>query len=71
MHNFREISQLVLEAGGGLQVADARELATAVADLLTDDERRRRMGETGHALLAANTGATSRIISVLRRLAGA
>jgi 3-deoxy-D-manno-octulosonic-acid transferase len=71
MHNFREISLLVRESGGGLQVADGRELAAAVADLIKDGEGRRRMGERGHALLAANAGATERTLSVLRRLTGA
>jgi 3-deoxy-D-manno-octulosonic-acid transferase len=70
MHNFKEISRLVLEKGGGIQVGDADELATAVVSLLDDHEERKYMGEKGYALLAANAGATERTLSVARRLTG-
>jgi 3-deoxy-D-manno-octulosonic-acid transferase len=70
MHNFKEISRLVLERGGGIQVAGADELSAAVTSLLDDREESRRMGERGHALLADNAGATERTLAVARRLTG-
>jgi 3-deoxy-D-manno-octulosonic-acid transferase len=70
MHNFKEISQLLLAVGGGIQVASGAELAAAIRRLLDNDEERRRMGERGHALLQANTGATEHTLTVIRRLLG-
>jgi 3-deoxy-D-manno-octulosonic-acid transferase len=70
MHNFKEISQLLLEAGGGIQVASSSELLAAVRRLLDNDEEGRRMGERGHALLDANAGATEHTLTVIRRLLG-
>lgn len=68
MHNFKEISQLLLAAGGGIQVADADTLSASVERLLDDDEEAARMGERGHALLVANAGATANTMAVIRRL---
>lgn len=70
MHNFKEISQLLLAAGGGIQVADPTELTTAVRRLLDNHEEACRMGERGHALLEANAGATEHTLVVIKRLLG-
>jgi 3-deoxy-D-manno-octulosonic-acid transferase len=70
MHNFKEISQLLLAAGGGIQVADADALGAALKGFLDNREAAWRMGERGHALLAANAGATEHTMAVIRRLLG-
>jgi 3-deoxy-D-manno-octulosonic-acid transferase len=70
MHNFKEISELLLAAGGGVQVADAAELTEAVRRLLDHHEEASRMGERGHALLEANAGATEQTLAVIRRQLG-
>jgi len=68
MHNFKEISELLLKVGGGIQVASSAELVAAVRRLLDNDAEGRRMGERGHALLEANAGATEHTLAVIRRL---
>jgi len=68
MHNFKEISRLVLQAGGGWQVANAAELVVELRHLCTDPDRGRHAGENGYALIARNAGATKRTITVLREL---
>jgi 3-deoxy-D-manno-octulosonic-acid transferase len=70
MHNFKEISQLLLAAGGGIQVAGRNDLPGAVKRLLDNVDEGRRMGERGHALLEANAGATEHTLAVIRRLLG-
>lgn len=70
MHNFKEISELLLAAGGGIQVTSKAELLSAVRRLLDNNEEGRRMGERGHALLEANAGATEHTLAVIRRLLG-
>jgi len=68
MHNFKEISRLVLAAQGGVQVADAPELAVAVRRLIEDPVLRQSLGEGGNGLLRENAGATERTLATLRRL---
>ena len=70
MHNFKEISQLLLAAGGGIQVTDGVELSAAVRRLLDSGGEARQMGERGHALLAENAGATEHTLAVISRLFG-
>jgi 3-deoxy-D-manno-octulosonic-acid transferase len=70
MHNFKEISRLLLEVGGGLQVAGGEELARELARLLDDPEGCAAMGARGRELLAANVGATAHTLRVLRDLVG-
>lgn len=67
MHNFREISRLLLEAGGGAQVADADELHATLRRLLVDPGLRQRMGEDGYALLQRNIGATRQTVDAIRQ----
>lgn len=70
MHNFREISKLLLAAGGGMRIEGAEQLAPSVGLLLDDPERRTAMGEGGYALLRANAGATARTLEAIRRVLG-
>ncbi len=66
MQNFKSISQLLLEAEGGLQV-DEDEIAEKVAMLLDSPPLRRKMGEKGQSLFAEHSGATRRTVDSLQR----
>ncbi len=68
MHNFKEISRLLAEAGGGIEVAGSEELYSTAAGLLGDPERCRAMGAKGHALLQQNRGATERTLQAIERV---
>jgi 3-deoxy-D-manno-octulosonic-acid transferase len=68
MQNFKEISRMILEVGGGIQVFSEEDLALAVHRLLGDSELRRSMGESGYALLQQNAGATARTLAVIEKV---
>jgi 3-deoxy-D-manno-octulosonic-acid transferase len=45
MINYRELAAEMLRQGAAMEVADARDLAAAVSDLLADPAKRHRMGQ--------------------------
>ncbi|MGI4903291.1 MAG: lipid IV(A) 3-deoxy-D-manno-octulosonic acid transferase [Janthinobacterium lividum] len=66
--NFTQASDLAIAAGGALRVANAAELASSAATLLTDAVRRQAMGAAALDFAAAHRGATRRIQAALREL---
>ena len=70
MSNFREISRLVLEGDGGIQIAAGNALGETMLTLLQDTGRRLGMGERGRCVVAENGGATERHLEVIARLLG-
>lgn len=64
--NFAQEAALLEEAGGARRVADAGELAAAVAELAADAGARRRMARAGVAAVERQKGATSRTLATLR-----
>lgn len=66
MGNFRAIARELLEAGAAVQVADATELAGVIASLLTDGERRGKLGAAAMAWHRENAGAMERTLAVVR-----
>lgn len=67
MHNFAEISRMVLEAQAGYQVKNQQELANAVTGLLTQPEVHDIVAEHGQRLIENNRGAKEIIGSAIRR----
>jgi 3-deoxy-D-manno-octulosonic-acid transferase len=61
MFNFREISRMLVESGGALQVRDAEDLLFHSRRLLQEERARQEMGERGHQVLQTHRGATERI----------
>lgn len=60
LFNFQAVSELLLEAGAMLVVADANELAEKATLLLQDKERRENMANAARATIKSNRGATDR-----------
>lgn len=65
MHNFKEISQLLLAAGGGVMVSGTKELFLAVNRLLTDEPERLTLGSRGYKLIRDNVGATDFTLEII------
>jgi len=68
MQNFKQISQLVLDAGGGRCVSDQAELLLALRELFADAKMRQAMARSGHGLLEKNSGATRQNLAYLQTL---
>ncbi len=57
LHNFVDISQLLIKAGAAKVVCDAQEIAAMVVELLTQVDQRQQMGKKGREAVLANVGA--------------
>jgi len=68
MHNFKEISQLLLTAGGGVMVSDTSELLMVMRRLLTNEATRLSMGEKGYDLIQKNIGATAFTLEMIEKV---
>ena len=63
MFNFREISQLTLERGAGIQVQNESELRQAISKYLSDPNLRFKTGEAGLSLIQENKGALRKTLA--------
>ncbi len=68
MFNFKEISEALISAGGGILVKDQEELYTECQKLLSEPERARRIGACAFSVIEANSGAASRTIDAVSGL---
>lgn len=68
MHNFREISQLILNAGAGSQVQAAAELPALLSRYLHDSQLMEQQGAAGRQLIGLHSGATARTVALLQTL---
>jgi len=66
--NFEEEARLLMEGGGAVRVRDGAELKGALADLLTSEEKRDRLGARARELVAENQGATAENIRLLKNI---
>jgi len=60
LDNLREIADTLTQSDARVEVEDGQTLGEALVALLSDDERRHRLGEAGRAVVAANRGALAR-----------
>lgn len=65
MADFKVMAELIIEAGGGIQVRDQRELLRAVQDLLSHPEKRKAVGEKARRFVNGNRGALDRVMDEL------
>ncbi len=61
-HNFVQMSQLLLDAGGGARVKDGDDLFKTMKGLLSDKEREDRMGSMAKEVVERNSGALRRVM---------
>jgi 3-deoxy-D-manno-octulosonic-acid transferase len=67
MSNFREIAELVLQYGAGIQVDSSEGLADSCRTLISSGELRRVLGLNGLKLMRDNGGATERHLEIIGR----
>jgi 3-deoxy-D-manno-octulosonic-acid transferase len=68
MFNFKDISEALIQAGGGIMVKDKEELYGKLDNLLFDKELAHSIGERAFKVIAANSGATARTIDAIHGL---
>ena len=66
--NGRAIAELLLHAGGALQVTDATELAQALHELFADPGRRERIGNAAQCVVDSNRGSLARLLEIIEPL---
>jgi len=65
VHNFAQITDLMVREGGAVQVEDANALARCMADWLSDAAGRARVGENGRRVVEKNRGALKRLLALI------
>jgi 3-deoxy-D-manno-octulosonic-acid transferase len=70
MHNFHQIAEALLEAGGALQVHNPKALGEHVSMLLRQPERRYALGEAAYQVLCDNQGAIARTVALIEQVLG-
>jgi 3-deoxy-D-manno-octulosonic-acid transferase len=68
MHNFHQIAEALLEAGGALQVHNPEALGEHVSVLLRQPGRRQALGEAAYQVLCDNQGAIARTVALIERV---
>ena len=68
MENVREIAQLVVEKGAGIQVSTPDELREAARRLIADPALRKEMGVKSLDLLHEQQGALERTMKIIKEL---
>lgn len=67
MFNFKEISEALISAGGGLLVKDKEELYVQSEKLLSDKDHARQIGIRAYSVIETNSGAAKRTIDAVSR----
>jgi len=70
MFNFKEISEALMSAGGGILVKDKQELYVQADKLLSDKNYSQQIGNRAFTVIEANSGAAKRTIDAVSGLIG-
>jgi len=65
MSDFAHISQMFVDSGGAVQVENANSLYKTIADILSDSDKARNMGEKAFRVFNANKGAVEKTLKVI------
>ena len=66
MSDFRDISKMLLDAGGAVCVKDAKDLYKTLVSLIKNDKRALEMGKNALGVLTANKGAVEKTIKLIK-----
>jgi 3-deoxy-D-manno-octulosonic-acid transferase len=65
VEDFKTMAELILEAGGGMQVQNSEELHRAVLDLFSQPEKRTTVGAKARQFVESNQGAVARVTAAI------
>jgi 3-deoxy-D-manno-octulosonic-acid transferase len=63
--NFKEEAKILVESGGGIQVENQDGLQRELTDLLSDDEKRKRLGQQAREAIQRKTGVAKRTMDLI------
>lgn len=67
MHNFKEISELLLAANAAFQIADSQELARSISELLNDPQLSKDLGQRALDQVIQHRGACQLLLGLIVR----
>jgi len=67
MHNFRDIAELFVKSGGGIQILEPSEIEEKISALLSDVSRQKEIGKIAYSLFEKNLGATDRTLDIIKK----
>ena len=65
MQNFAELTRIILTQDGAVQVRDAAELEKVFDELLTNESRRKELGQNAAKIVHENIGALDRTVEMI------
>ncbi|MDY6855203.1 MAG: 3-deoxy-D-manno-octulosonic acid transferase [Thermodesulfobacteriota bacterium] len=65
MHNFLEISRVLIDSGAGIQVKDKEEFISQLRMLLGDPSLLQKLGEAAYSVIEKNQGATMKNMEII------
>ena len=68
MENFGEIADDLVDAGGAVRIKDEADLTGRLAEILSDPERRKRMGEKARRVVESRRGASQKNLGLIKNL---
>ncbi|MBA7574141.1 3-deoxy-D-manno-octulosonic acid transferase [subsurface metagenome] len=68
MDHFKESSGLLLKSGGGMMVKSSEELFLKMAELLQDEDKRKKMGEMALDFVKSQQGSSDKTVDLLLNL---
>jgi 3-deoxy-D-manno-octulosonic-acid transferase len=70
MQNAADSRDLLLESGGAREVRDSEELTEALIELLSNEDRRKKMGRAAQGVIDDNAGICFKVVEVLKSRLG-
>ncbi len=70
MFNFKQITEILLQAGALKQAANSQELADIVCDWLSNPEQKQQVGQAALQVVNANKGALAKHLAIVEGLLG-
>jgi 3-deoxy-D-manno-octulosonic-acid transferase len=70
LHNFTEISALLISAKAQVIVKEAADLSIAILDLMAHPEKRSQMGESAKQVVRENQGALTKQLGIIEKILG-
>jgi 3-deoxy-D-manno-octulosonic-acid transferase len=63
--NFKEEAKILIDSGGGVKVENQEELFLGLSDLLSDDDRGRKLGRQAQEAIRERTGVAQRTVDLM------